>query len=139
PFLSTDIFDWKHELSSLFLRMVPKKYDDLLFVGYLNTPSGIGNIVNTLSRFVVAYLKARDQQTPAWDTFQKIKLQSDLLDLGQDRFMHTERHNYEVDLWKYIKAINFMTSKLSLSQVVPAATEKSATSRAVEPQYGAVS
>jgi hypothetical protein len=87
----------------------------------------------------VAYLKARDQQTPAWDTFQKIKLQSDLLDLGQDRFMHTERHNYEVDLWKYIKAINFMTSKLSLSQVVPAATEKPATSRAIEPQYGAVS
>lgn len=113
PFLPAEIFDWRHQLSSLFLRMIPKEYDNLLFVGYLNTPSGIGNIVNTLSRFVVAYLKARQQQSPAWETLQKIKFQSDMLDLGQDRFMHTERHTYEVDLWKYIKAINFMTSKLT--------------------------
>jgi len=116
PFLRTEIFDWRTELSSLFLRMIPKQYDDLLFVGYLNTPSGIGNIVNTLSRFVVTYLKAREAQSPAWYMLQRIKTQSDLLDLGQDRFMHTERHAYEVDLWKYIKAINFMTTKLATSQ-----------------------
>jgi len=122
PFLPAEVYDWRTKLSSLFLRMVPAEHDDLLFVGYLNTPSGIGNIVNTLSRFVVAYLKAREQQTPAWETFQKIKMQSHLLDLGQGRFMHTERHNYEVDLWKYIKAINFMTSKLNATQ----AAEKSA-------------
>lgn len=115
PFLPTEIFDWRNKLSSLFLRMVPVEHDDLLFVGYLNTPSGIGNIVNTLSRFVVAYLKAREQQSASWEIFQKIKTQSHLLDLGQGRFMHTERHNYEVDLWKYIKAINFMTSKLNVT------------------------
>jgi hypothetical protein len=124
PFLPVEIFDWRHELSSLFLRMVPAQHDDLLFMGYLNTPSGIGNIVNTLSRFAVAYLKAREQQTPAWETFRKIKTQSHLLDLGQGRFMHTERHSYEVDLWKYIKAINFMTAKLNAAQAAerPAAT-----------------
>lgn len=113
PFMPTEIFDWRNKLSSLFLRMVPAEHDDLLFVGYLNTPSGIGNIVGTLSRFVVAYLKAREQQSPAWETFRKIQTQSHLLDLGQGRFMQTDRHNYEVDLWKYIKAINFMTSKLN--------------------------
>lgn len=112
PFLSTHNFDWKNELSSLFLRMVPAQYDNLLFVGYLNTPSGIGNIVNTLSRFTVAYIKARSQQTSAWETFKKMKIFNNQLDLGEGRFMKTERHNYEVDLWKYIKSINFMTSKL---------------------------
>lgn len=120
PFLSTDLFDWQHKLSSLFLRLVPEEFDDLLFVGYLNTPSGIGNVVNILSRFVVAYYKARELNTPAWQTFQKMKKQADLLDLGQDRFMKTARHNFEVDLWKYIKSINFMTSKLS---VIPAVKE----------------
>lgn len=117
PFMRPEIFDWRHKLSSLFLRMVPAEYDNLLFVGYLNTPSGIGNIVNTLSRFVVAYLTAREQQSEAWKTLQQVKTQSNLLDLGQDRFMHTDRHAYEVDLWKYIKAINFMTSKLGTTPV----------------------
>lgn len=116
PFLSTEIYDWKKKLSSLFLRMVPEDFDNLLFVGYLNTPSGIGNLVNILGRFIVAYLSAREQQTPAWHTFQKVKNQSELLDLGQDRFMATDRHDFEVDLWKYIKSINFMTGKLSAVQ-----------------------
>ena len=118
PFLATGVFDWHKDLTSLFLRMVPAEYDNLLLVGYLNTPSGIGNLVNTLSRFVIAYLTAREQQTPAWHTFQKIKKQADLLDLGQDRFMHTDRHSFEVDLWKYIKSINFMVGKLSVNQTV---------------------
>ncbi len=118
PFLSTDLFDWQQELSSLFLRMVPKNFDDVLFVGYLNTPSGIGNIVNILSRFVVSYLNAKSQQSAAWHTFQEMKLYSNSLDLGQDRFMKTDRHSYEVDLWKYIKSINFITSKLNQTDAV---------------------
>nr|WP_320166347.1 NAD(P)-binding domain-containing protein [uncultured Methylophaga sp.] len=114
PFLSTTIFNWKKDLNKLFLRVVPESHDDLLFVGYLNTPSGIGNLVNTLSRFVVAYILAYQSKQPSWHTFKKIKKNSQKLDLGELRFMDSPRHAYEVDLWKYIQAINFMTAKLSV-------------------------
>ncbi|TFH87347.1 NAD(P)/FAD-dependent oxidoreductase [Billgrantia azerbaijanica] len=112
PFLPTDTYDWRTQFNSLFLRMIPPEYDDLLFVGYLNTPSGIGNLANMMGRFVSSYVQARTRQTPAWHTLQQMKLQPSLLDLGQQRFMKTRRHEYEVDLWKFIKAVNFMTTKL---------------------------
>jgi len=112
PFLPQDICDWRREFGSLFLRMVPQAFDDLLFVGYLNTPSGIGNLANIMGRFVSTYARARMHRTPAWDTFQQMKRQPSLVDLGQQRFMGTARHRFEVDLWKFIKALNFTTGKL---------------------------
>lgn len=112
PFLPLATYNWEEKLHSLFLRMVPAEYDDLLFVGYLNTPSGIGNLANMMGRFVASYVQARSLQSPAWETLQKMKQHPSMLDLGQDRFMQTQRHEHEVDLWKYIKAVNFVTSKI---------------------------
>ena len=112
PFLPVETYNWPDKLHSLFLRMVPAEFDDLLFVGYLNTPSGIGNLANMMGRFVASYVQARSLQSPAWETFQRMKQHPSMLDLGQDRFMHTQRHEHEVDLWKYIKAVNFVTSKI---------------------------
>lgn len=122
PFLMPDAFDWRREFGSLFLRMVPQACDDLLFVGYLNTPSGIGNLANMMGRFAATYARARRHRTPAWDTFQQMKRQPSLVDLGQQRFMTTARHQFEVDLWKFIKALNFTTAKLGegLPELVPA-------------------
>lgn len=112
PFLSTATYDWKNDFDALFLRMLPRDHDNLLFVGYLNTPSGIGNLANIMGRFVASYVQARTLRSRAWQTLQLAKLQPDGVDLGQQRFMRTERHAYEVDLWKFIKALNFMTARL---------------------------
>ncbi|MEW6438297.1 MAG: NAD(P)-binding domain-containing protein [Pseudomonadota bacterium] len=111
-FLDGSGFDWKQSFHSLFLRMVPVEVDNLLFVGYLNTPSGIGNLANIMGRFVSAYVAARERNGEAFSTFLKLKQNGKMVDLGQSRFMKTIRHEYEVDLWKYIKAVNFVTSKL---------------------------
>lgn len=113
PFLSSENFDWENKLSDLFLRTVPVEYDNLVFVGYLNTPSGIGNLVNILSQFVLAYFKARENNTESWKILNAVKKHSGRLDLGQDRFMKTARHSYEVDLWKYIKSLNYVTMQLN--------------------------
>jgi cation diffusion facilitator CzcD-associated flavoprotein CzcO len=112
PFLSNEVFDWRENMNSLFLRMVPAEHDDLLFVGYLNSPSGIGNLANIMSRFVSSYIQARTMKTQAWQALNQMKISPSSLDLGQQRFMKTSRHKYEVDLWKYIKAVNFVTAKL---------------------------
>lgn len=111
-FLDKAHFDVDAEFDSLFLRMVPRQYDNLIFVGYLNTPSGLGNVLNIKARFVASYIQAQSVRSENWDRFQMLKQQPGLLDLGHARFMRTERHRFEVDLWKYIRAVNYVTGKL---------------------------
>lgn len=119
-------FDTATELDRLFLRMVPQRHDNLLFVGYLNTPSGLGNVLNITARFVAAYLRSRIARSDNWKRFLELRLHPEQLDLGQGRFMHTERHRYEVDLWKYIRTVNFVTGKLLSDAAAPAAPRNEA-------------
>ncbi len=112
PFLSTQTFNWQEELSSAFLRIVPWQFNNLLFVGFLNSPSGIGNLVNTMARFVVNYISAKERNDEAWNRVRNIVESRVPLDLGQGRFVHTARHAYEVDLWKFLRSDNFITAKL---------------------------
>lgn len=116
PFLDPAIFDWRDKLSSTFLRMVPAEFDNLLFVGYLNSPSGIGNLVNTMARFVVSYVQGRQQDAEAFRIVRHIAQAHERLDLGQGRFMQTDRHRHEVDLWKFLRSVNFVTAKLVSEQ-----------------------
>lgn len=112
PFLSTEIFDWRRDLPNLFLRMVPFQFENLLFVGYLNSPSGIGNLVNTMARFVVNYILAKDRNDPNWRKLRNIVEEKTKLDLGEERFVGTARHAYEVDLWKFLRSVNFISAKI---------------------------
>jgi len=112
PFLPCEVFDWRRDFDDLFLRMLPARHDDLVFVGYLNTPSGIGNLANMTGRFVAACLQARAADSPAWRQLLQIKQRPGDLDLGQQRFMQTRRHAHEVDLWKFIRTLNFLTARL---------------------------
>lgn len=114
PFLSREIFDWRIQLPNLFLRMVPSKFDDLLFVGYLNSPSGIGNLVNTMARFVVNYISANERKDDSWRKMRNIVESNIAIDLGEGRFVNTARHAYEVDLWKFLKSVNFLSTKLDV-------------------------
>lgn len=113
PFLDASIVDWRQGLSSIFLHMVPPDHDNLLFFGYLNAPSGYGNVANTTARFVDGYYRARERRSRAWDVLQVMKQRWSELDLGQERYMKTERHRHEFDLWKYISTVNFLATKLA--------------------------
>ncbi|WP_085317152.1 flavin-containing monooxygenase [Derxia lacustris] len=113
PFLDKSVVDWTRGLSGIFLHMVPPKHDNLLFFGYLNAPSGYGNVANTTARFIDGYFKARQRQSRGWQVLQQLKLRWNELDLGQDRYMRTERHAHEFDLWKYLATVNFLAAKLA--------------------------
>ncbi|MDR3460902.1 MAG: NAD(P)-binding domain-containing protein [Beijerinckiaceae bacterium] len=123
PFLDRSLFDWSTEIPSLFLRMIPATFDNLLFVGYLNSPSGIGNLVNTMARFVTSYIAGRKRDTEAWRTVRRMAESHTQLDLGQGRFMSTARHEVEVDLWKFLRSVNFVTSKLQGGMPGPSPAE----------------
>lgn len=112
PFLERSVFDWKDDFHSLFLRMIPPEFDNLIFAGYLNSPSGIGNLANSMGHLVSKYISARKIGGTNWRTLQKVKHHARHLDLGTERFVKSRRHNSEVDLWKFLHAINYVTSKL---------------------------
>lgn len=120
-FFADSGFDLDKEFDRLFLRILPQRYDDLLFVGYLNTPSGLGNLLNITARFVAAYTQAYLARSSAWQMLSQLKLNPDGVDLGQHRFMATARHRFEVDLWKYLRAVNFVSGKLKARNEPPPA------------------
>lgn len=113
PFMDAATNNIKREIQTSFLRMASRQYETLLFVGYLNTPSGIGNVANIMGRFAAAYFGAREVDGSAWHRLQAMIASGQAVDLGEERFMDTDRHAFEVDLWKFIKAVNFMTAKLN--------------------------
>jgi cation diffusion facilitator CzcD-associated flavoprotein CzcO len=117
PFFARGDFNVAAEFPELFLKIVPRRHDDLLFCGYLNTPSGIGNVANIMGKFVAAYIGARARDSDAFHAFQALKAHPTPVDIGEARFMKTARHRSEVDLWKFIKTLNFVTGRLSETKV----------------------
>ncbi len=99
-------------LDQLFMYMFSKQFDNLFFAGFLNAPSGLGNLANAAGRLLTNYVKALITQAPVLQIFNQLK-QGPNLDLGQDIYIKTPRHKLEVDMWKFIKAVNFLSTKLA--------------------------
>ncbi len=112
PFLDDEVIDWQEDgMPNCFLHSFHRNYDNLIFAGYINAASGLGNLVNSSGKMLVAYLQARAQKTNAYHVFRQLQ-QGPNPDLGQDHFLKTPRHKYEVDLWKLLKTIHLLTNKL---------------------------
>jgi len=110
PFISDSYLSWQGDWLDLFCYIFHRRYDNLFFLGYHNAPSGLGNVANAVGHCLVAYLDAFEKKTRAFKIFQKMK-QGPAPDLGHERFIKTDRHSYEVDLWKLIAAANFLKNK----------------------------
>ena len=110
PFIPETYLEWKGSWLDLFCYIFHRRYDNLFFLGYHNAPSGLGNVANAVGSCLVAYLDAFEKRSRAFEIFQKMK-QGPFLDLGHGRFIKTDRHSYEVDLWKLIQALNFLRTK----------------------------
>lgn len=100
------------DMSNTFIYIFDKQYDNLFYLGFINTPSGLGNLANACGNLMLSYLNAKEKNTESYKKFLQVKL-GPAPDLGHDRFVKTKRHNFEVDLWRYIKTLNFLTAKLS--------------------------
>ncbi|WP_148313291.1 SDR family NAD(P)-dependent oxidoreductase [Sorangium cellulosum] len=116
PFLSERHLAWTQGRPDLFLRIFHRKYDNLLFVGFVNAPAGLGNVVNAMGNLLAAYLRARERDTPAFRRFRALMSGPDP-DLGEQSYIRSERHAFEVDLWKMIQAISFFRAKLEVGAI----------------------
>lgn len=126
PFLDSGLIDWTQGLHHLFLNCLPLNWDNILFAGYFNIPSGFGNLANNCSRFIANYFTSRRQNSRAWKVINEIKHQRDQVDLGQSQFVQNRRHAHELDLWKYIKTVNFLNEKMEADMSVKLSLEPNA-------------
>lgn len=115
PFLDKKILDWEKGINHLFLNCVPLNYDNIVFAGYFNIPSGFGNLANNCSRFIANYILGRRQQSHSWKVLNQIKHYKDDMDIGKEQYVKNRRHAYELDLWKYIKTVNYFNEQLEMA------------------------
>lgn len=114
PFLPDDvnIID-QDDLDKLYMYTFHRDIDNLMFAGYINAPAGLGNVANSVGQLLAHYIKCLVANSPAISIFNQLK-QGPNPDLGHEKYIKTKRHKLEVDLWKFIKAVNYLTTKLSL-------------------------
>ncbi|KYF88599.1 hypothetical protein BE20_22560 [Sorangium cellulosum] len=113
PFLDERHLAWTQGRPDLFLRIFHREYDNLFLVGFVNAPAGLGNVVNAIGNLLATYLRARERDTPAFRRFRALMSGPDP-DLGEQNYIRSERHAFEVDLWKMIQAISFFRAKLEV-------------------------
>jgi hypothetical protein len=101
PFLDPALLHWKDGIPDLFLHIAPRNFDNLFFFGFVNAAAGLGDGLRLQGQFVRSYIRAWRGGTGGFRRFVAAK-RTDAPDLGQDRFVKSHRHLWEVDFWKFI-------------------------------------
>ena len=102
PFIGPALVDRKDGLPDLFIHIVAGQVDNILFFGFVNAAAGLGDGLRLQGQFVRSYIKAFTEKGVGYFRFAQAK-QEDRPDLGQDYFLDSHRHRWEVDFWKFIK------------------------------------
>ncbi|MEM7596091.1 MAG: NAD(P)-binding domain-containing protein [Pseudomonadota bacterium] len=111
PFLDPAMLEWSGDIPDLFMHIVPRNLDNLFFFGFVNAAAGLGDGMRLQGQFVRSYLKALATDSLGYRKFLNAKL-ADTPDLGQDYFVSSRRHSWEVDFWKYIQTARYYREML---------------------------
>ena len=102
PFIDPSLLQWKSGIPDLFIHIAPRHLNNIFFFGFVNAAAGLGDGLRLQGQFVRSYINAYLDQTKGYKKFIQSKL-DDNPDLGQDYFIDSHRHLWEVDFWKFIK------------------------------------
>jgi hypothetical protein len=96
PFLDQNVAGWSDAAVPLYLKTIHPDYDDLFFIGLVQPAGCIWPLADLQSQLVAAAIMGRWQR-PA-DLKQRIA--REIAEVNS-AYMHTPRHNIEVDYHKY--------------------------------------
>jgi len=102
PFLDAKYLQWKAGLPDLFIHIMPRHFDNLFFFGFVNAAAGLGDGLRLQGQFVRSYISAYEENSKGYQKFLQAK-RTDNPDLGQDYYIDSRRHLWEVDFWKFLK------------------------------------
>jgi hypothetical protein len=102
PFIDPALLQWQDGIPDLFIHIAPRNFDNIMFFGFVNAAAGLGDGLRLQGQFVRSYLSAYASKSRGYYKFIQAK-QKDAPDLGQDYFLDSHRHRWEVDFWKFLK------------------------------------
>lgn len=102
PFLDQAELEWKSGIPDLFIHIAPRNLDNIFFFGFVNAAAGLGDGLRLQGQFIRSYIKAFTEKSKGYFKFIHAK-KNDNPDLGQDYFLNSYRHLWEVNFWKFIK------------------------------------
>lgn len=102
PFLDPALLQWKSGIPDLFIHIAPRNLPNIFFFGFVNAAAGLGDGLRLQGQFVRSYVRAYADKTRGYHRFIQAK-QEDDPQLGQDHFIGSHRHLWEVDFWKFVK------------------------------------
>lgn len=102
PFIDPALLKWKNGIPDMFMHIAPRDHDSIFFFGFVNAAAGLGDGLRLQGQFVRSYIRAYADRTIGFQKFIAAKRQ-DEPDLGQDYFVSSHRHLWEVDFWKFLK------------------------------------
>lgn len=111
-FIEEGLLEFKQGVPDFFLHAVPKNIDNLLFIGFINSATGFGSFIKSSAEFSKEYVTAYFNKKKGLKEFNDAK-QSLVPDMGQKNFLDSYRHLWEVDLWKYLREMNYYTDMLA--------------------------
>jgi hypothetical protein len=111
PFLAPEHLGWTKSRPDLFLSTFHRLHERLCFVGQVNAAGGFGNVMNALGRMLAAYVEAAEAKTRSFRIFRQM-MRGPEPDLGRSRFISSPRHDFEVDLWRFVTTLNFYRTML---------------------------
>jgi len=96
PFFNESVVDWSNGNVPLYLKTIHPDYDDLFFIGLVQPAGCIWPLSDLQSRLAAAAITGRWRR-PA-DLKQRIERE---IEAAESAFLHTARHNIEVDYHRY--------------------------------------
>jgi hypothetical protein len=111
PFLDKSIVG-ADPLADLYAHTLHRRSSTLALFGFINAASGFGNLANVGGGFLVDYIRAHERNSRGYQVLNQMK-QGPEPDLGQGRFIKSERHRVEVDLWMYLRFLSALRAKLA--------------------------
>jgi len=105
PFLDPGLLNFKNKIPDLFLHLVPKNIDNMVFLGFINSATGFGSAIKSAAIFFIEYLEAFYSKNAGFREFN-IRKKTDNPNVGQNHYESSYRHQWEVDLWMYLNEIS---------------------------------
>jgi Flavin-binding monooxygenase-like len=111
-FLDSNYLEWKNGIPDLFLHAVPRHCNNLIFIGFINSATGFGSAIKSSVNFSKEYIKAYYAKSAGYEEFISRK-KTDKPNVGRNHYIDSYRHQWEVDLWLYLKELNNYRAILS--------------------------
>lgn len=122
PFLDQRLFTWKDGKPELCLNIFHPTYDNLFFVGWIQTSAGYWPLMHYQARLVARFVSLQEQHPERAAFFRRLKAGPSLELSGGIKYLESERYAIEVNHFPYRAKLKELIAKLERAEARPMVT-----------------